>query len=199
MYQKILRSEERMTQMKLISCRKQQAAHVHRQKIGAMAAANRHSLEQTSARNTHLNHIFTKKLNSHSKNLKKKRNYWYMKEELVGGGKGTGGQRPRKWNDKVPRGQCRKRCSGRNRAARRKRDGPVTKQQVLRMTSCFFDYPDSLIFLVLIWLIDGLTDQWTDGMIKSQLVLIFLIVKYYRYKEEEEEIEKERERETPLI
>lgn len=118
-----------------------------------------------------------------------------MKEELVGGGKGTGGQRPRKWNDKVPRGQCRKRCSGRNRAARRKRDGPVTKQQVLRMTSCFFDYPDSLIFLVLIWLIDGLTDQWTDGMIKSQLVLIFLIVKYYRYKEEEEEIEKERERE----
>lgn len=51
--QKILRSEERMTQMKLISCRKKQATHVHRQKIGAMTAANRHSLEQASARNTH--------------------------------------------------------------------------------------------------------------------------------------------------
>lgn len=36
-------------------------------------------------------------------------------------------------------------------------------------------------------------------MIKSQLVLIFLIVKYYRYKEEEEEIEKERERDTTNI
>lgn len=41
-----------MSQMKLISRRQKQAAHVHRQKIGAVPASNRYSLEQTCARNT---------------------------------------------------------------------------------------------------------------------------------------------------
>lgn len=43
-----------MSQMKLISRRQKQAAHVHRQKIGAVPASNRYSLEQTCARNTDL-------------------------------------------------------------------------------------------------------------------------------------------------
>lgn len=45
-----------MSQMELISRRKKQATHVDGQKVGAMTASNGDSLEQTSARNTHLNH-----------------------------------------------------------------------------------------------------------------------------------------------
>lgn len=51
--QEILRIKERMAEVKLTSCRKKQATHVDRQKIGAVAASNRNSLEQASARNTH--------------------------------------------------------------------------------------------------------------------------------------------------
>lgn len=53
-YQEILRGKERMAKVKLIGCRKKQATHVDGQKIGAVAASNRDSLEQASARNTHL-------------------------------------------------------------------------------------------------------------------------------------------------
>lgn len=54
MYQEILRSEESMSKMKLVSCRKKQAAHVHRQEVGAVTTSNRDGLEQTTAGNTHL-------------------------------------------------------------------------------------------------------------------------------------------------
>lgn len=43
-----------MAKVKLISSRKEQTAHVHREKVGAMTASHCHSLEQTAARNTHL-------------------------------------------------------------------------------------------------------------------------------------------------
>lgn len=46
-----------------------------------------------------------------------------------------------RFKDMIPRGQCRKSCNGRNRAARRKRGGPV-KKQMLKMTS-FCDSSDS--------------------------------------------------------
>jgi hypothetical protein len=59
-YQKILRSEESMSKMKLVRCRKKQAPHVHRQEVGAVATSDGDGLEQTTARNTHLN---TKKIN----------------------------------------------------------------------------------------------------------------------------------------
>lgn len=39
--------------MKLIGGRQKQATHVHRKQIGAVATSDRHSLEQTGARNTH--------------------------------------------------------------------------------------------------------------------------------------------------
>ena len=57
-YQKIMMrsSEKRVAQMKLISRRQKQTTHVHRKEVGAVATSHRHSLEQTGARNTHLQH-----------------------------------------------------------------------------------------------------------------------------------------------
>ncbi len=46
--------EESVTQMKLISRRQKQATHVHWQEVGAVATSYSYSLEQTGARNTHL-------------------------------------------------------------------------------------------------------------------------------------------------
>lgn len=55
MYQEIVRwGEESMAQMELVSSGKKQGTHVNREKVGAMAASNRHRLEEASARHTHL-------------------------------------------------------------------------------------------------------------------------------------------------
>lgn len=55
MYQKTVRwGEESMAEMELVSSGKKQATHVNREKVGAMAASNRHRLEEASARHTHL-------------------------------------------------------------------------------------------------------------------------------------------------
>lgn len=67
-YHKILRCEESMSKMKLVGCWKKQATHVDRQEVGAVATSNGDGLEQTSARNTHLN--TNKKQQKTSKNRK---------------------------------------------------------------------------------------------------------------------------------
>lgn len=54
-YQKVMGwGEERVTQMKLIGWWQQQCPHVHRKEVSAMTTSHSHSLEQASARNTHL-------------------------------------------------------------------------------------------------------------------------------------------------
>lgn len=55
-YQDILRVEESMTKVELVSRRKKQATHVHGQEVGAVAASNRDSLEQARARDAYLRH-----------------------------------------------------------------------------------------------------------------------------------------------
>ena len=69
--------EESVTQMKLISRRQKQATHVHWQEVGAVATSYSYSLEQTGARNTHLdqtnepNRTFNKKKKNERKGKKR--------------------------------------------------------------------------------------------------------------------------------
>lgn len=72
MYQKSMGRKERVTQVKLISGRKRQAAHVDGQEIGAVAASNRDSFEQTGAGNAHLKHPKEKKKKPLQRPKKKK-------------------------------------------------------------------------------------------------------------------------------
>lgn len=47
-----------MSKVKLICGGKEETPHVHRQKVGAVTASNCDCLEQTRARNTHLQNSF---------------------------------------------------------------------------------------------------------------------------------------------
>lgn len=53
------RGKERVAEMKLISGRQKQTAHVNRKQISAVTAPNRDGLEQTCTRNAHLKLIHT--------------------------------------------------------------------------------------------------------------------------------------------
>ena len=68
--------EESVTQMKLISRRQKQATHVHWQEVGAVATSYSYSLEQTGARNTHLDQT-----NEQNKKFNKKKKKWEERKE----------------------------------------------------------------------------------------------------------------------
>lgn len=95
-YQKIMRREERVSQVKLISSRKKQSTHVDGQEVGAVTASNRNSLEQTSARNAHLKHA---KGESHYRRWRRKgRRRWKSGgKEIIGRKEEGGREKWRKW------------------------------------------------------------------------------------------------------
>lgn len=152
-YHKILRCKEGMSNMKLVGrCWKKQATHVDRQEVGAVATSNGDGLEQTSARNTHLN--TNKKQQKPSKNRKvgaKNKIYRSWRERI---------KRERKRDRRIPRGQCHRSCNGRNRAGRRGRGGPEKRQWMRRTFLLILSFSLSLSRFISLWirLIDG-TDR----------------------------------------